>query len=679
MHLYTVEYVPNIRIGAMYRLNIVLYMLGGERGDGKMINKIDRIKELTELLNKASDSYYNTGDTIMEDHEFDTLLEELCSLEQETGFVMVTSPTHKVGYEVKSELKKIKHNHLMLSLAKTKNWNEFIRYFDSKDAIGMIKMDGITGSLRYINGELVSAETRGNGEIGEDIFHNIKTVKTVPQKIPYKDELIVDGEIICTYDDFEPFSTEYKNPRNFASGSIRLLDSNECVKRPLTFVAWNVIKGFDNENSFLRKLVLIDELGFSVVPWTSSFDWDAKEFLVNKAKKLGYPIDGLVGRFDDIKYGESLGTTSHHSNAAYAFKFYDELTETTLRDVEWTLGRTSVLTPTAVFDSVNIDGSSVSRASLHNISIMKNLGLTKNCTIRVFKANQIIPQVDSADKDGDIPIKIPTKCPVCGGATSIKQDNESEVLVCTNPDCIGKKLARFTHFVSRKCMNIDGLSERTLELLISNNLIRNFRDIYHLKEHVGKLCTLDGMGKKSVENLINSVEKSRDVKLENFIAALGIPNIGLSAAKAISKKFNGSHYDFVLALANDNYDFSQIDDFGEITNKSLHDWWHSKDPMVGLLPMEVNFIVENDTGSSSNLDGKSFCITGSLTHYANRDALVKAIEDNGGKYVSSVSKKTDYLINNDKNSTSGKNKKAIDLNIPIISEEDFLNMIKNPS
>lgn len=638
------------------------------------MNKIDKIKELTELLNKASDSYYNTGDTIIEDHEFDTLLEELCSLEQETGFVMATSPTHKVGYEVKSELQKVTHNHPMLSLAKTKDWNEFIVHFGSKDVIGMLKMDGLTCSLRYVNGELISAETRGNGEIGEDIFHNIKTVKTVPQKVPYKDELIVDGEIICTYQDFEPFSTEYKNPRNFASGSIRLLDSNECAKRPLTFVAWNVIKGFDNENSFLRKLVLIDKLGFTVVPWTSSFDWDAKEFLVNKAKKLGYPIDGLVGRFGDIKYGESLGATSHHSNAAYAFKFYDELTETTLRDVEWTLGRTSVLTPTAVFDSVDIDGSSVSRASLHNISIMKNLGLTKNCTIKVFKANQIIPQVDSADKDGDAPIEIPTKCPVCGGATSIKQDNESEVLVCTNPDCAGKKLARFTHFVSRKCMNIGNLSERTLELLISNNLIKNFRDIYHLKEHVGKLCTLDGMGKKSVENLLNSIEKSRDVKLENFIAALGIPNIGLSAAKAISKKFNGSHYDFVMALANDNYDFSQIDDFGEITNKSLHDWWHSKDPMVELLPMEVNFIVE-DTGSNANLDGKSFCITGGLTHYTNRDALVKTIEDNGGKYVSSVSKKTDYLINNDKTSTSGKNKKAMDLNIPIISEEDFINMI----
>lgn len=642
------------------------------------MNKIDRIKELTELLNKASDSYYNTGDTIMEDYEFDTLLEELRSLEQETGFVMATSPTHKVGYEVKSELKKIKHNHLMLSLAKTKNWNEFIRYFDSKDVIGMVKMDGITGSLRYINGELVSAETRGNGEIGEDIFHNIKTVKTVPQKIPYKDELIVDGEIICTYEDFEPFSTEYKNPRNFASGSIRLLDSNECTKRPITFVAWNVIKGFDDENSFLRKLVLIDELGFTVVPWTSSFDWDAKEFLVNKAKKLGYPIDGLVGRFDDIKYGESLGTTSHHSNAAYAFKFGDETYETVLRDVEWNTTRTGIIAPVAVFDEVDLDGALTTRATLHNLSIIEQLELGIGDTITVYRSNMVIPKIeDNLTRSNTL--KIPTTCQCCGYPTEVKYTDNSKVLMCTNPDCPAKKLARFTHFVSRKCMNIDGLSEKTLSLLISNNLVKNFRDIYHLKEHVGKLCTLDGMGKKSVENLLNSIEKSRDVKLENFIAALGIPNIGLSAAKAISKKFNGSHYDFVMALANDNYDFSQIDDFGEITNKSLHDWWHSKDPMVELLPMEVNFIVDDGTISSASLDGKSFCITGNLIHYANRDTLVKVIEDNGGKYVSSVSKKTDYLINNDKNSTSGKNKKAIDLSIPIISEEDFLNMIKNPS
>ena len=637
------------------------------------MNKIDRIKELTGLLNKASDSYYNTGDTIMEDHEFDTLLEELCALEKETGFVMATSPTHKVGYEVKSELQKVTHNHPMLSLAKTKDWNEFIIYFGSKDVIGMLKMDGLTCSLRYVNGELVSAETRGNGEIGEDIFHNIKTVKTVPQKIPYKDELIVDGEIICTYDDFEPFSTEYKNPRNFASGSIRLLDSNECAKRPLTFVAWNIIKGFDNENSFLRKLVLIDELGFTVVPWTSSFDWDAKEFLVNKAKKLGYPIDGLVGRFDDIKYGEGLGATSHHSNAAYAFKFGDETYETVLRNVEWNTTRTGIIAPVAVFDEVDLDGALTTRATLHNLSIIEQLELGIGDTITVYRSNMVIPKIDDNITRSNT-LKIPTVCPCCGHPTEVKYTDNSKVLMCTNPDCPAKKLARFTHFVSRKCMNIDGLSERTLELLISNNLIKNFRDIYHLKDHVGKLCTLDGMGKKSVENLLNSIEKSRDVKLENFIAALGIPNIGLSAAKAISKKFNGSHYDFMLALSNDNYDFSQIDDFGEITNKSLHDWWHSKDPMVELLPMEVNFIVE-DTSSNANLDGKSFCITGSLTHYANRDALVKAIDDNGGKYVSSVSKKTDYLINNDKTSTSGKNKKAMDLNIPIISEEDFINMI----
>lgn len=369
------------------------------------MEKIDRIKEFTELLNKASDAYYNTGNTIMEDYEYDTLLEELRSLEQETGFVMMASPTHKVGYEVKSELQKVTHNHPMLSLAKTKDWNEFIRYFGSKDVIGMLKMDGLTCSLRYINGELVSAETRGNGEVGEDILHNIKTVKTVPQKIPYKDELIVDGEIICTYQDFEPFSTEYKNPRNFASGSIRLLDSNECAKRPLTFVAWNVIKGFDDENSFLQKLEFIDGLGFTVVPWTSSFDWDAKEFLVNKAKKLGYPIDGLVGRFDDIKYGESLGTTSHHSNAAYAFKFNDDEYTTKLLSIDWTIGKTGVLTPIAVFDPVEIDGSIIERASLSNISILKQtLGYTPfvGQAIKITKRNCIIPKIEMAqDEKGE--------------------------------------------------------------------------------------------------------------------------------------------------------------------------------------------------------------------------------------------------------------------------------------
>lgn len=639
------------------------------------MSKINRIKELVELLNKASDTYYNTSNTIISDYEFDSLFDELSELEKQTGFIMATSPTHKIGYDVKSELKKVQHNHLMLSLSKTKDWNEFLMHFGNKDVIGMVKLDGLTCSLRYVNGELVSAETRGNGEIGEDVLLNIKTVKTVPLKIPYKDELIVDGEVICTYDDFQPFAEEYKNSRNFASGSIRLLDSKECAKRSLTFVVWNVVKGFDKENSFLRRLVAIEGLGFTVVPWTSSFDWDAKEFLINKAKKLGYGIDGLVGRFDDIKYGESLGSTSRCSNAAYAFKFYDELTETTLRDVEWTLGRTSVLTPTAVFDSVDIDGSSVSRASLHNISIMKNLGLTKNCTIRIFKANQIIPQVDSADKDGDAPIKIPTKCPVCGGAISIKQDNESEVLVCTNPDCIGKKIARFTHFVSRKCMNIDGLSSATLETLISHGFIHNYKDIYHLSSHRSELIRLDGYGAKSIDNLLESIEKSRSVKLENFITALSIPNIGISAAKAISKKFNGDHYDFVQALSN-GYDFSQIDDFGEITNKSLHDWWDSKDPMVELLPIEMNFIIEKEKNIVYNpFIGKNICVTGKLSNFT-RDSINEKITSLGAKAVSSVSKTTNFLITNEV-SNSSKYKKAVELSIPIITEQDFLEMINN--
>lgn len=632
------------------------------------MNKIDRVRELTELLNKAADAYYNTGDTIMEDHEFDTLLEELCSLEQETGFVMATSPTHKVGYEVKSELQKVTHNHPMLSLAKTKDWNEFIRYFGNKDVIGMEKMDGLTCSLRYINGELVSAETRGNGKIGEDIFHNIKTVKTVPQKIPYKDELIVDGEIICTYQDFEPFSTVYKNPRNFASGSIRLLDSNECAKRPLTFVAWNIIKGFDNENSFLRKLVLIDELGFTVVPWTSSFDWDAKEFLVNKAKKLGYPIDGLVGRFDDIKYGENLGATEHHSNSALAYKFKDDVYETTLRNVEWDTTRTGIIAPVAVFDEIDLDGALTTRATLHNLSIIEQLELGIGDTITVYRSNMVIPKIDDNLTRSNT-LKIPTTCPCCGQSAEIKYTANSKVLMCTNPDCAAKKLAQFTHFVSRKCMNIDGLSERTLETLISHGFIHNYKDIYHLSDHRSELIRLDGYGAKSIDNLLKSIEKSRNVKLENFITALGIPNIGLSAAKAISKKFNGDHYEFIQALSSD-YDFSQIDDFGEITNKSLHDWWKSKDPMAELLPIEMNFIVEEKSADNS-LSGLKFCITGTFSQ--SRDELKAILESKGAKFISSVSKNLDVLFIGDK--AGSKLAKAQQLGIKIADENELMKIL----
>lgn len=636
------------------------------------MNKIDRIKELVKLLNSASDIYYNTSDTVMTDFEFDSLLKELSELEKETGFIMTTSPTHNVGYEVKSELKKIKHNHPMLSLSKTKNWNEFIRYFGSKDVIGMVKMDGITGSLRYINGELVSAETRGNGEIGEDILHNIKTVKTVPQKIPYKDELIVDGEIICTYDDFKPFASEYKNPRNFASGSIRLLDSNECAKRPLTFVAWNVINGFEDENSFLKKLELIEKQGFTVVPWTSSFDWDAKDFLIEQAKKYGYPIDGLVGRFDDIKYGESIGATSHHSNAAYAFKFGDETYETTLRGVEWNTTRTGIIAPVAIFDEVDLDGALTTRATLHNLSIIEQLELGIGDTITVYRSNMVIPKIDDNLTRSNT-LKIPKTCPCCGKPTEVKYTDNSKVLVCTNPDCAAKKLAQFTHFVSRKCMNIDGLSDRTLEVLISHGFINNYRDIYHLTDHKDKLYMLDGMGKKSVNNLLKNIENSRNVKLENFIAALGIPNIGLSAAKTISARFGGNYREFSGAIGN-MYNFTELDDFGAIMNQSLYEWMGHNIDVMRDIAREMHFIVEEEKSVEDNyFTGKNICVTGKLNNFT-RDSINEKIASVGAKAVSSVSKNTDFLITNEA-SGSAKFKKAMELGIPTITEQDFINMI----
>ena len=636
------------------------------------MDKIDKIKELAELLNKASDTYYNTGNTIMEDREFDALVEELRKLEQETGFVMSTSPTHKVGYEVKSELQKVTHNHPMLSLAKTKDWNEFIQYFRNKDVIGMLKMDGLTCSLRYINGELVSAETRGNGEIGEDILHNIKTVKTVPQKIPYKDDLIVDGEVICTYDDFKPFASEYKNPRNFASGSIRLLDSNECAKRPLTFVAWNVIKGFEGENSFLKKLDLIEKQGFTVVPWTSSFDWDAKDFLIEQAKKYGYPIDGLVGRFDDIKYGESLGATSHHSNAAYAFKFGDETYETTLRGVEWNTTRTGIIAPVAIFDEVDLDGALTTRATLHNLSIIEQLELGIGDTITVYRSNMVIPKIDDNLTRSNT-LKIPKTCPCCGKPTEVKYTDNSKVLVCTNPDCAAKKLAQFTHFVSRKCMNIDGLSDRTLEVLISHGFINNYRDIYHLTDHKDKLYMLDGMGKKSVNNLLKNIENSRNVKLENFIAALGIPNIGLSAAKTISARFGGNYREFSGAIGN-MYNFTELDDFGAIMNQSLYEWMGHNIDVMRDVAREMHFIVEEEKSVEDNyFTGKNICVTGKLNNFT-RDSINEKIASVGAKAVSSVSKNTDFLITNEA-SGSAKFKKAMELGIPTITEQDFINMI----
>ena len=650
------------------------------------MNKIDRIKELVKQLNYHRNLYYNESRPEISDFEYDQLFDELRNLEQETGFVMAISPTQTVGYEVKSSLSKVTHNHPMLSLDKTKNIDDVIKFLDGKDGVVMAKMDGLTCSVRYLNGKLISAETRGNGEIGEDILHCAKTIKNLPLEINCLDEVIVDGEVIITYDDFEkinatlPEDERYKHPRNLASGSIRQLDSSIAAQRDMKFIAWKLIKGIDN-NSFFDRWIFMDSLGFDVVPLFQLPHQLINEKLIEhsivlmkeNAKKEGFPIDGCVFGYDDVAYGESLGATGHHLRSQLAYKFYDELYDTRLQYIDWTMGKTGVLTPTAVFDSIEIDGTEINRASLHNISIIKSLGLTNGCTVRVYKANQIIPQIDSCEQDGDGEIEIPSVCPICGGLTSIQKENDSEVLVCTNPECSGKLLGRLNHFVSKKAMGIDGLSEATLELLISNSYINNFDDIYHLSDCFDELIHLPGLGPKSVEKLLLSIEKSRAVKLENFLVALCIPNIGTSAAKTISKACDGNLNKLVMMWAND-FDFTTLDDFGEVTAKSFTDYFDEYINEVEMLAREMKFITpEKQETISNSFSGKTLCVTGKLNHFT-RDSINEKIASLGAKAASSVSKKTDYLITNEA-SGSSKYNKAIELGIPIITEEEFLNML----
>lgn len=655
--------------------------------EGDNLNKTDRIKELVKLLNHYRNEYYNNSRSEISDFEYDTLFDELSQLESETGFIMAVSPTQTVGYEVKSELKKVKHNHPMLSLDKTKSVDDVIKFLDNKDGVVMAKMDGLTCSLRYINGELVSAETRGNGEVGEDILHCAKTIKNIPLQIECLDEIVVDGEVIITYNDFNkinetlPDDKKYKNPRNLAAGSIRQLDSSVAAQRNMRFIAWKLISGWMygayNRHSFKDRLRLLDRLGFDVVSLVEiphdlishnkiqkDIDW-----IKNVSKECEYPIDGCVFGYDDVAYGESLGATGHHLRSQLAFKFYDELYPTQLKYIDWTIGKSSQLTPTAVFDAVEIDGAEITRASLHNISIIKNLGLTNNCTVNVFKANQIIPQIDSCENDGNGEIEIPTICPICGVETSIKKDNESEVLICTNSECAGKKLAQFTHFVSKKGMDIKNLSEATLQDLLSHGFIHDFKGIYHLSDHRQQLIHLDGFGKKSVEKLLKSIEDSKNVKLENFIAALGIPNIGLSAAKTISAYMNG-HFNLFIEYVAAEFDFTKLDDFGAIMNKSIYDYMRENFEMVEELAAEMNFIVEKKSTDNS-LEGLKFCITGSFSQ--SRDSLKKQLEDRGAKFISSVSKNLDVLFAGEK--AGSKLTKAQQLGIRVANEEELMNML----
>lgn len=643
-----------------------------------MENLVKELNRLTVL--------YDAGTPEVSDYEWDKMYWELVDMEREYGFALPDSPTQKVHFETVSELKKVKHNHLMLSLAKTKDWNEFVNYFNpKKEVIAMLKLDGLTCSLKYEKGKLVAAETRGNGEVGEDILHNAKTIKSIPNSIDYKEILILDGEIICTYKDFIPFEEKYKNPRNFASGSIRLLDSKECANRNLTFVVWNVIKGFEG-NSFSKKLNQAEKYGFTTTPYVTSIVDTTKEDLVDVAREKGFPIDGLVARYDDIEYGEGLGSTGHHSRAAYAFKFYDEEASSRLKNIEWSLGRTGILTPVAIFEPVELEGTTINRSSLHNISVMEEI-MGECCylgqNIKIIKANQIIPQIVWADKRsyGEVVSKGGVTvdgfsgellCPVCGGGTAIiKSESGVKNLVCTNPSCSGKLANKIEHYCDRvKGNDIRGLSKKTIEKLIEWEWVKTISDIYSLSTYEREWKNKPGFGEKSVSNILNAIELSKRASLPQFISSLGIDLIGTRAAKVLANRFK-TWEKFREFIDDKKSTFEEIEGFGEEMNYALKKFDYAEaDKIAQMLTFEE--VVES--AAAADLGGKTFSITGKLSR--KRDDIKADIENAGGKVTGSVSSKTTYLVCNDKNSTTGKSAKAKQLNIPIITEEELMALLK---
>lgn len=632
--------------------------------------KIERIKELTEELNRLTE-LYDKGVPEISDKEWDDMYFELVNLEQEYNYVMPNSPTQKINYTVVNELQKVKHNHPMLSLDKTKDIEEIKSFVGNKDWIAMLKMDGLSCSLLYESGRLVRAETRGDGEIGEDVTHNAMVIPSIPKTIPYKDRLVVDGEIICKLDDFKEFSEEYKNARNFASGSIRLLDSNECAKRKLSFVAWDVIGDFGGEcNALNEKLERLIDLEFEIVPFTiMGTIEESVKWLKNHTNN--YPIDGIVFKLRKCVEYEVMGRTEHHFRGGLAFKFYDELYETKLLGIEWTIGKTNILTPTAIFQTVNIDSTDISKASLHNISIIKKLGLTNNCTVRVYKANQIIPQIDSCLQDGDSDITLPKYCPVCGGKTAIVKDNGSEVLVCTNDNCLGKLLGRLNFFVSKPACNIDGLSEQILSFLIDKGWVKCFKDIYCLAEHKVEWQRCDGFGKKSVENILDAVEESRNITLDRFICALSIDGVGKSASKTISDAFNGDFTEFISAFDN-GFDWTTLIDVGGITARNIDNYLAKNEAEIRELAKEFNFILPTKVDVKDNpLSGVRFCITGSFSQ--SRDKLKEQLETKGAKFVSGVSKNLDILFCGEK--AGSKLTKAQSLGVKVVYEDELMKLL----
>lgn len=643
-----------------------------------------------EELNVASEAYYNSGSPIMSDAEFDSKLKELKEWEEVTGIVFSNTPTQNVGSVVLKDIKKIIHKMPMLSLEKCHSTEEIKKFAVKHNLVASIKLDGISCRLIYNDGDLIRAESRGDGTTGNDITEAVKQFKNIPLHINKEGTYVIDGEALIKLDDFENVNVdgEFKNSRNLAAGTLSSLDTSVVKSRKLSWYAWEVVEGYKEEvNSFYLNLIEANTLGFDVVPMcdVSTYEFNNLQKIIDSMLKIAeekfLPQDGVVFKFDDVKYGKSLGNTSHHFRNGVAWKAANNDVITTLKDIEFTMGKTGTLTPTAVFDTVWCDGSNVERASLHNISIMnETLGCPyKGQVIAIYKANLIIPQIRWGDKcDDSISyndiITIPDKCPICGGETKIVKENDSEVLICTNPDCNGKLLGKISHASTKNALNIDGFSEATIQKFINLGWLKSIRDIYHLSEHLSEMYKLEGFGKKSVDKLLKSIEDSRNTDLIRYIYAQSIPLIGHTASKAISKFCNGDFDTFVKYMIENPSVFSEIDDIGSERIKSLRKWWNDNcSEFVDFGINEMHFIKKETSNiSGSDLTGKSFVITGSLVQFKNRDELKEKIESLGGKVSGSISAKTEALINNDIESTSSKNKKAKSLNIPIISEEEFI-------
>lgn len=654
--------------------------------ENRPADRMERMRELVELLNRARRAYEQDDTEIMSNYEYDQLYDELLGLEKELNTTLASSPTVNVGYEVLSELPKERHESPMLSLDKTKEVGRLKEFLGDQKAVISWKLDGLTIVLTYRGGTLAKAVTRGNGEVGEVVTNNARVFQNLPFNIPYQGELVLRGEAVISYKDFEKINEEigdadakYKNPRNLCSGSVRQLNNEITAKRRVRFYAFTLVsaEGIDFRNSRQYQMQWLREQGFDVVEnhlVTGGTIDEEVAWFARHIEKNELPSDGLVLVYDDIAYGQSLGATAKFPRDSFAFKWADEIRETTLREIEWSPSRTGLINPVAVFEPVELEGTTVSRASVHNISIMEELELGVGDRITVYKANMIIPQIaENLTRSG---VKdIPEVCPVCGGATRIAMENETKTLYCTNPKCQAKHVKSFTLFVSRDAMNIEGLSEATLEKFIANGYVKDLTDLFHLDRYAEEIKNMDGFGEKSYENLRNSINNARTTTLPRLVYSLGIPNIGIANAKVICRALGNDQERVMNASAEE---LNEIPGVGEVIAKAYVDYFADEEhrDVYRHLLEEVDIPKEEETADGQKFAGVNFVITGSVEHFANRAEVKEEIEKRGGKVTGSVTSKTNYLINNDVNSTSSKNRKARELGIPIISEEEFLKMLE---